>query len=55
MGDYVDYTLVAIAPSVSPDTFPESFTPDTSARYVLEVPSGFATEHEIEVGSKVVF
>ena len=47
--------VVFIAPSVAPDTYPHAFTPDTPARYVLEIPAGFAAEHEIAVGSKVAF
>ena len=47
--------VVFIAPAVSPDTFPQAFTSDSPARYVLEVPAGFATEHGIGVGSKVAF
>jgi len=47
--------VVHIEKNVSPESYPQSFTPPTRARYVLEVPSGFATEHEIEVGSKLEF
>jgi uncharacterized membrane protein (UPF0127 family) len=50
-----DLRVVHIEHSVEPDTFPDAFTPPTPARYVLEVESGFATEHGIEVGSKVTF
>ena len=48
----MDGTVVHIEPSVSPDSFPQTFTPPTPARYVLEVPAGFATEHGIEVGTR---
>lgn len=46
-------TVVHIEHAVSPSTYPSAFTPGTPARYVLEVPAGFALEHEIEVGSKL--
>lgn len=47
--------VVYIEKEVSPDTFPQSFTPPTRARYVLEVPAGFAARHGIEVGSVADF
>ncbi len=50
-----DGRVVYIVPSSSPATYPHAFTPNTPARYVLEVPAGFATEHEIGVGSKLDF
>jgi uncharacterized protein len=50
-----DGVVVHIKPSLSPETYPQSFTPPLPARYVLEVPAGFALEHEIGVGSKLEF
>ncbi len=47
--------VVHIEHSLSPDTYPQTFTPPLPTRYVLEVPAGFATEHGIEVGSKLEF
>lgn len=47
--------VVYIEKDVSPDTFPQSFTPPTRARYVLEVPTGFSDRHGIGVGSSVEF
>lgn len=47
--------VVYIKKSVSPDTFPEAFTPDTPARYVLEVPAGFSDAHGIQKGTEVAF
>ena len=49
-----DGHVVHVVPSASPATYPHAFTPNTPARYVLEVPSGFAAEHEIGVGSKLL-
>ncbi|KKS39717.1 MAG: hypothetical protein UV04_C0039G0005 [Candidatus Gottesmanbacteria bacterium GW2011_GWA2_42_16] len=46
--------LVGIAHSVSPDTYPQSFTPGEPARYALEVPAGFAKEHGIAEGDVLV-
>lgn len=34
--------IVTIQDSVAPETYPQSFCPDKPARYVLEVPAGFA-------------
>jgi uncharacterized membrane protein (UPF0127 family) len=45
-------TVVHIERNVAPESYPTSFTSDSLARYVLEVRAGFATEHEITVGSK---
>ncbi len=41
--------------SVSPDTYPRSFTPARPARYVLELPAGFAAEHKVPLGQAVEF
>ena len=35
--------VVHIAEDVSPDTYPQSFSSPTPARYVLEVPAGYTT------------
>ena len=45
--------IVTIAQGVSPNTFPKAFTSDSPARYVLEVPAGFALTHGITVGTHV--
>ena len=46
--------IVGIAHSVSPDTYPQSFTPGEPARYALEVPAGFAKAHGIAEGDVLV-
>jgi uncharacterized protein len=45
--------VVSIEKDVSPQTFPTVFYPTEAARYVLEVPSGFTDENQIEIGSQV--
>ena len=46
--------VVDIEKNLSPDTFPTIFTPDSNARYVLELPAGFSDAHGVGVGSEVV-
>jgi uncharacterized membrane protein (UPF0127 family) len=53
------YTVVTVAPNVSPDTYfkenpPEVFYPTAPARYVLELPAGFAAAHGIADGTQIV-
>lgn len=43
--------VVHIEEQISPLTFPKTFHPETAARYVLEVPSGFAAHNKIAVGA----
>ena len=45
-------TVLYVQPDISPDTYPQSFAPDKPARYVLEVPAGYTTEHHITVGDR---
>lgn len=47
--------IVHIAANVSPDTYPQSFKSDTPARYVLELPAGYADQHTISTGSQATF
>ncbi len=49
-----DGTVVTIAHSVLPESYPQVFKPGRPARYVLEVPAGFAARHGIAEGGKVV-
>ena len=50
-----DGRVVYMAENVSPDTYPQSFRPDVSARYVLELPAGYAGAHGVSVGDIVKF
>ena len=47
-----DGTVIYIQEKVSPDTYPHVFTPGKKARYVLELPAGYSTEHHILVGDR---
>lgn len=46
-------TVVFIKPEVSPGTYPNTFTSPDSARYVVELPSGFCRRYGVKVGEKV--
>lgn len=48
-----DWHVVYIQENATPESYPAVFTPDTPARYVLEVPSGFAKQYGVEKGSQV--
>lgn len=43
-------TIVDMRTNVSPESYPEVFTPTASARYVLEVSAGYVLEHNIKIG-----
>lgn len=43
--------VVGVVENASPDSYPKVFSPSRPARYVLEVPAGFAAEHKIREGS----
>jgi hypothetical protein len=47
--------VVDIARNISPDTYPESFSPRQPARYVLEVPAGFADRYGIGINTLASF
>ncbi|MEI7720179.1 MAG: DUF192 domain-containing protein [bacterium] len=54
---FIDETgnVITIYPNLSPDTYPHSFHPTAPARFVLEVPAGFAEAHAIVVGQRLSF
>ena len=45
-----NFRIVHIEKSVTPDSFPETFTPDAPARFVLETSAGFAKKNGILIG-----
>jgi len=48
-----NFKIVHIEKSVSPDSFPKTFTPSLPARFVLETNADFAKRHQIDVGEDV--
>ncbi len=46
--------VVTIAAEAAPDSYPAVFYPSRPAKYVLEVPAGFAAAHGIAEGTKIV-
>lgn len=50
-----DLTIVTIAESATPGSYPQVFKPSQVSRYVLELSSGFIREHKIKIGEKVYF
>ncbi len=50
-----DGVVIDIAPSVSPDTYPTSFSPEAPARYALELRAGFIKEYTVKKGDAVLF
>ncbi|MBI5457929.1 DUF192 domain-containing protein [Candidatus Kaiserbacteria bacterium] len=50
-----DQQVVYMAQNISPDTYPQVFRPNVLARYVLELPAGYAKEYTVTVGDKMTF
>ena len=47
--------IVYMAQDVSPATYPEDFVPTAPARYVLELPAGYAQARGFKVGDSAIF
>ena len=50
-----DLRIVYIKKDARPESYPESFVPDQSAMYALEVPAGFSEKNNFKVGDRVIF
>jgi hypothetical protein len=50
-----DLRVVYIKKDAKPESYPEAFTPDKGAKYVLEVFSSFSEKNNLKVGDKVEF
>ena len=44
--------VVYVVPDLSPATYPRSYASPTPARFVLEVPAGWAAAHQVRVGDR---
>ena len=49
-----NFSVIMIAESIPPESFPKSFTPDAPALYVLEVPAGFSEENHLVEGDRLL-
>ncbi|MDE2071772.1 MAG: DUF192 domain-containing protein [Patescibacteria group bacterium] len=47
-------SVVTVASNIAPDTYPEIFYPSAPARYVIELPAGWAAAHNLAEGQQVV-
>ena len=47
--------IVDITYGATPESYPQSFTPNSPVRYVLEVNSGFANKHNLAIGNTAEF
>ena len=45
--------IADITPNVVPESYPQVFLPPQPVRYVLEVNSGYASQHSFEIGDQV--
>jgi uncharacterized protein len=50
-----DHSIVFMVEHASPDSYPKTFTPESPARYVLEVASGYIQAHHVKKGDTVGF
>jgi len=50
-----DLQIIYIKKNATPESFPEAFTPNTKAKYILEVISGFSENNNLREGDRVLF
>jgi len=50
-----DMRVVYIKKDARPELYPETYGPNTDAKYVLEVPSGFSDQNHLQIGDSAVF
>lgn len=48
-----DGNIVSVHERMAPESYPKIFTPSSQAKYVLEVPAGFISEHAVKVGDAI--
>lgn len=47
--------VIHIVKNVEPDTYPESFSPNQDARYIVELAAGTADDKKVTIGDKAAF
>jgi uncharacterized protein len=47
--------VVTVRSNVAPETYPNSFCPDSPAKYVIEIPAGKSEEYGLKAGAEVRF
>ena len=50
-----DMKVVYIKKNATPETYPEAFTPDVDAKYVLEISAGFSDKNGLKAGDDALF
>lgn len=50
-----NFQVISIKKNASPDSYPETFSPNQDAKYVLEVISSFSEKNNLREGDKVEF
>lgn len=50
-----NFRIIDINKNVSPNSFPQTFSPTYPAQYVLELPAGFTEKYRIEVGAMIQY
>ena len=53
--DSGEWRVVYIKKNAMPDSYPETFSPDKNAKYVLETVSGFFEKNNLKIGDTVEF
>lgn len=49
------WVVAGVERNAQPESYPETFAPDSPVKYVLEVPAGTSDEFGIDTGAKVYF
>ncbi len=50
-----NFEIAYIKKDAKPESFPEAFTPNRDAKYILEVPAGFSDKYNLKESDKVEF
>lgn len=50
-----DMKVVYVKENVHPETYPKTFGPEISSKYVLELVAGFSNKNNLKIGDSVLF